>query len=238
MTIDFSCQDRTPEFSSDKRERISKANIMIVGVGALGTVASELLVRSGALNITLIDDDNISESNLPRQMLFFEKDVGRKKVEVAQERLKQINEEASIGTTFSRLDENNCDELLKGADIILDCTDNITTRMIIDDHCRQNNMTWVHASAQRAIGEVMLITPNSARYSDYMKGKKENKNCSDQGILGVTSMSVANLQVTMALKALSGDEGMAGYVYRINIWDGSINKYSIKKPDKKALSRN
>ena len=110
--------------------QIQKAKVAIIGLGALGTVASELLIRSGIKKITLVDRDIIESSNLQRQTLFETSDVNKPKAIQAEKRLKAINPETIIQSHFIHLDHENINEIK--ADIMLDCTDNIETRFLLN----------------------------------------------------------------------------------------------------------
>ena len=121
--IDFSCQDKTTQLPRAKRVKMASERIVIVGVGALGTRVAELLVRAGARQLILIDDDTVEASNLPRQTLFTESDVGKKKAVVAAERLRAIDGKASVTVEAVRLDAKNAERLLRGAAIVMDCVD-------------------------------------------------------------------------------------------------------------------
>ena len=222
--IDFSCQDKTPELCAEARSIIASANIVLVGVGALGTTAASVLVRSGAENITLIDDDIIAADNLPRQTLFDEADVGKKKVVVAKEKLLATNGKASIKIIEERLSENN--NFLENASIVLDCTDNIASRLIIDQQCE--SIPWVHAAAVGKVGEVMGVLPNQKRYADIIKGKKSNDDCASSGIMTIASVLTATVQATVALKILLGrSKEISNKLYRIDAWNTKVETFTL-----------
>lgn len=226
MSIDFSCQDKTPELCAEARAVIAGAKIIIVGVGALGTTAAQLLVRSGAEHLVLVDDDVISADNLPRQMLFDEADVSRKKVVVAREKLLAINGVARVGVLERRMTRDNAEESLQGGAIVLDCTDNIETRIVIDESCE--GTPWVHAAATGRIGEVMAVLPGGKRYADVVKGKRSDDDCSTAGIMTIAAVLTATVQVSVALKILLGrQKEVAGKLFRIDAWNSRIEEFGL-----------
>ncbi len=231
MSINFSCQDKTPELCAESRKILAETNITIIGVGALGSGTSEALIRAGAEKITLIDYDKIEEKNLPRQILYNEEDVGKKKVIIAKEKLNKINNNAKITIKEEKLTKENANELLTGSEIIIDCTDNLETRMIIDEWCQKNKKPWVHAAAIRVFGEAMVIIPGKTiSYKELMKGKKETPGCGEEGIIITAAMMTSALQSSLAIRTITGTiKGDEGKLFRINAWKGTINAYKIKK---------
>lgn len=225
--IDFSCQDKTDELCATAREHLQQSTIIVVGLGALGTSATNALVRSGCEQLILIDDDTIEATNLPRQSLYTETDIGKKKVDVAKERLQAINNKITITIINQRLTKKNVDILYK-ATIILDCTDNLTTRRIIDDYCYQEKKPWVHAAVIKATGEVMTILPGNKRYNDVIKNKNVEQDCNEQGILSTAAITTGTFQATIALRVLTGQtKDLKNKLYRMNAWQGTIDTYEL-----------
>src|SRR3989344_4934178 len=118
----------------NKQEKLMKSKTAIIGLGALGTNTANLLARAGVENLVLVDGDRIEESNLQRQTLFTEKDVGRLKAEAAKEKLNEINSKVKVKINKVFLSENNV-SLLDDADLIIDCTDNMEARFVLNKYC-------------------------------------------------------------------------------------------------------
>src|SRR3990167_3691064 len=118
------------KIGSDGQEKIKKANVTILGLGAIGSKSAELLARAGVGSLILIDRDIVEESNLQRQTLFAEKDLRKSKASAAEKRIKEINSEIKIETHIVHLNPQNI-RLLQSADLVLDCTDNLQTRFLI-----------------------------------------------------------------------------------------------------------
>jgi molybdopterin/thiamine biosynthesis adenylyltransferase len=120
-----------PNFDLDKQEILLNAKILIVGVGGLGCAAAQYLVAAGVGEITLIDDDDVEKTNLQRQVLHGEADVGVNKCVSAKASLEQLNSDSKINVIQKRLELDDYLNLMKSLDLVLDCTDNLTSRNIL-----------------------------------------------------------------------------------------------------------
>ena len=117
------------------QKKISNSSILVVGCGGLGTSVSQYLAMSGIGKITLIDDDSVSLSNLNRQTLFMESDIGKKKSLILSERLRKINPTAKIEPLDLRIEDKNIIKIFKNFKMIIDCSDNFKTRYLINKVC-------------------------------------------------------------------------------------------------------
>ena len=192
------------------QEKIFNTKVLIVGCGGLGTSAAQYLSMTGVGKIGLVDDDIIALSNLNRQTLFTEEEIGEKKVVVLSEKIKQINSKASIKGFDVRLNINNINKIATRYDYILDCTDNFETRFIINKFCHIYKKILITAALQ-----------NFDLQSTILKSwhKKENpcyecffpdtqsyhqESCDEMGILapvaGLGGVFQANLLINNVLK--------------------------------------
>ena len=130
------------------QKKILKSSICIVGCGGLGSSAAQYLSMAGVGNIMLIDNDLINLSNLNRQTLFFEKDIGKYKVDTLKKNLQEINPEAKIKISKRKISKKNIDNYLSAYKIILDCTDNFQSRYIINEYCFKKKKILVSAALQ------------------------------------------------------------------------------------------
>ena len=172
--------------------------IAIVGVGTLGSIAAQLLSRTEVGNLKLIDHDIVQQSNLVRQQLYGKKDIGKLKCFAAREKLN-----GTISALPVHLTEENVH--LVNADLVLDCTDNLETRFLINEYCNKMRIPWVHAAASGSVGVVLPITGNycfKCIYGDVKTGLT----CENDNILPQTAWATASLQVTEALKILMGKQ--------------------------------
>ncbi len=185
-----------------KQKLIEEAKISVIGLGALGSVVSELLVRAGVKNLILVDRDVIELNNLQRQSLYTEKDVGDLKAVTAERKLKEINSEVNIKAYAVDLDYENID-LIK-SDLILDCTDNFETRFLINEYSVKKKISWIYASVIGSKGMTYNIIPGKACFRCLFKEPNENLgSCETAGILNTIVHVIAGIQVTEAIKVIT-----------------------------------
>lgn len=224
----YSRQTILSEIGEDGQQKIENATVAIVGIGALGTVAAELLARTGIGNLTLIDRDIIEESNLQRQLLFTEKDVGRSKAVVAGEKIKEVNSSCKITIKAIHLSPKNI-QCLETADIILDCTDNQQTRFLINDYCKKKNKQWIYAAAIKTEGYVMPMFPDHACLRCFTK-EAELETCATAGVLGTTTTAIAALQATLAIKMIL-NKPVEQKLFHIDMWNNNFKLLTIKQSE-------
>lgn len=213
-----------------KKEQLSLKNkkVVIVGCGGLGSAAAELLLRSGVEDLTLIDGDKVELTNLARQLLYEEKDLGKYKVRTAKEKLLKINSRAKIKEKNVFLNNKNL-SLLK-SDLVLDCTDNLETRFWINEYCYKNNLPWIYASAIRWEGYVMLIQPGSPCLSCFLR-RGNVETCNQQGIVSTLPAAIASLQSTLAIRYLL-KEKVASELFYLNLKNLELKRLKVKKNSK------
>jgi molybdopterin-synthase adenylyltransferase len=211
------------------QEKLQQSTVAIVGVGALGTNAAELLVRAG-VNVLLIDNDKIEKSNLQRQTLFEESDVGKSKVETAKEKLIKINSSVNVEIKEIRLNEENTN-IINNVNLVLDCTDNMETRFLINKYCL-NKIPWIYSAAIETRGMVMPILPNGPCLNCVMKESKL-ETCNTVGVLNTIITSIASLQVTLAFKILIDE--IEPFLYHQDLWTGEFRKIKVKKSCKNCV---
>ena len=224
----YSRQTLLKEIGPEGQAILHNKKVAIIGIGALGTVAAELLARAGVGNLILIDRDIVEKSNLQRQTLFDEKDIGINKVIAAEERIKEINSETKIEIHAIHLSSQNI-QILKEADLILDCTDNLQTRFLINDYCKKEKKIWIYAAAVKTSGYVMPIFSEGACLQCFLT-ESSQETCDTVGVLNTITVSIASLQATLALKLLLGKE-IESTLYYYDIWNQSFKKLNTKKKD-------
>ncbi len=147
------------DIGENGQEKLLSSSILIVGVGGLGNLILSQLVSFGVGNIGIIDNDVIHESNLPRQILYKEKDLNKSKVEVAYQRNKEKNADVLINTYNCRLTKDNAASIFQGYDIIVDATDNFETKFLINDICVELHKPFVHGGVSEYQGQVFTYLP-------------------------------------------------------------------------------
>ncbi len=208
------------------QQKISKAVVAIVGVGALGSVAAELLARSGVNKLILIDRDVVEESNLSRQLLYSQKDIKKVKVLAAKERLTTINPDLKIETYPLSLSFENV-SMIKHANIVLDCTDNLQTRFLINDFCKKNKIFWIYAAAIKTKGYVMPISPQGPCLQCFLN-ETRGETCDQVGVLNTTTATIASLQVNLSIKFILGEKLPAELLY-LDLHSATLKKITVKK---------
>ena len=163
-------QIRLPYIDHAGQEKLGHAHVAIVGQGALGTAASSYLARAGVGHILIIDNDIVELSNLQRQTLFEEGDIGRSKADAACEHLRKINSDISVTSSRERLTEDNASALLGGADIVIDASDNFEARKIINDCCVPRGIPWIYGGVVQSQGMTMNIVPGGPCFACLMPG--------------------------------------------------------------------
>ena len=195
-----------PQVGIDGVQRLSSSSVICVGAGGLGSPALLYLAAAGIGNITIIDDDKVELSNLQRQIIHQESDIGKLKVESAKEHLLRLNSAIDVTIYPFRLDESNALEILSGHDVVIDGTDNIETRYLIDDSCKSLDIPWIYASVYRFEGHLSVFNHHSGpTYRDVFPTAPPPElipSCAEAGVLGVLPGVMGSLQATEAIKII------------------------------------
>ncbi|XOV66183.1 MAG: molybdopterin-synthase adenylyltransferase MoeB [Fluviicola sp.] len=188
------------------QKRLKTAKVLVVGAGGLGAPVLQYLVAAGVGTIGIIDFDVVDESNLQRQVLFTVQDIGKSKVLVAVDRLKQLNPRVTLIPYNLALDVENAKDILKGFDIIVDGTDNFSTRYLVNDTCVLLNKPFVHGSIFKFQGQVSVFNyqngPSYRCLYPIPPSAKEAPNCSEVGVLGVLPGVVGTRMANECLKMI------------------------------------
>jgi len=146
-------------FGKEGQDKLKNANVVIAGVGGLGSSVSTYLTVAGIGHITIIDPQVVEMSNLNRQILHWEKDIGIKKIQSATEKLKFLNSDIDIIGIETKIDEDNVLEILQDADAIVDCLDNLRTRYLLNDAALELKIPFIHGACSDFEGRVTTIIP-------------------------------------------------------------------------------
>lgn len=217
----------------EKEQRnLEKSAVCVVGLGGTGGIAAELLARAG-VNLILIDKDKVSEDNLHRQILFAERDVGAFKAEIAEKVLKKINSEIRIEHFCIELGKNNAEKIFQ-CNVVLDCTDNMRTRYLINEICF-GKIPWIHTAAIGYEGVVAVFSKNGKPCFKclYQKMPKpcDLETCETFGVLGGVPNLIGCVAATEAIKILLG-KAEFGFMQRYDAQKGVMEKLKIQKNKK------
>ena len=197
-----------PQVGARGQTRLKHAHVLIVGCGGLGAPVSLYLAAAGIGHITVVDGDCVELSNLQRQVAFVEADIGSNKAHCTRQRLVDLNSDINAHAVEQHLDADNARELISGADIVLDCSDNFDTRCIVNQTCRALRKPWVYASVHQFSGQCAVFTPQGPCFRCLFEHKPDNAmSCSTAGVLGVLPGLLGTLQANEALKYLLELEG-------------------------------
>ncbi len=218
------------KIGGERQMLIAKSSAAIVGCGGLGSTAAELLARGGIGKLILIDRDVIEESNLQRQALFNEKDVGKSKAKVAEAAIGEINSSVKVVGNMEELNSSNLK--LLDSDIVLDCTDNIATRLLINEYCRKHGIPWIYTAVVGTTGMLLNIIPRRKYcFRCVMKKAGVGDTCETRGILNTTPRALVAMQVTEALKILTKQQCETSLVH-FDLWNLKLEKLKVKpNPD-------
>lgn len=228
------------------QRRLKRGHAAVVGVGATGATTAGLLTRAGLGRLTLIDRDFVEPSNLQRQILFDEDDAleALPKAEAARRHLVRVNRGVRFDTHIADLTPINAAELIGDADIVLDCTDNFETRYLLNEVCVRDGRPWIYAAAVRAYAATMNILPRAPDRGDtafeptaclaciFPSSPIGNlETCDTAGILSTAVNLAASIQVTEALKLLTGQpERMRRTLLAHDLWTGERSEIAAGRP--------
>jgi len=146
-------------WGEEGQKKLQSAKVIVVGAGGLGSPASIYLAVAGVGELRIIDSDVVELSNLNRQILHWDKDIGRLKALSAEEKLRNLNGDIKVEGIAERLDEDNGEELLRGADVVLDCLDNFPTRFLLNRLCHRLGIPFIHSVIFGLEGRITTIVP-------------------------------------------------------------------------------
>jgi adenylyltransferase/sulfurtransferase len=242
------------EVGMDGQRALRAARVMVVGLGGLGCPVVQYLAAAGVGNFVLVDADRVSLSNLHRQILYNQKDVGRFKVEAAQEWIQKQNAQIKLSVHTEMLSAKNATAFLALADIVVDCTDNFAARYLINDACALANKPWVYGSIAKFEGQVAVFNAlmkgaegesqdmmasvasedsfiRSLNYRDVFSkppGEGEIQNCAEAGVLGALAGIIGSFQAMEVLKWILGLQGLlVNQMLTYNAIDQSIVKFQL-----------
>ncbi len=225
----YSRQELFAGIGPQGQQRIRQSRVLVVGCGALGSALAETMVRAGVGSLTVVDRDYVEESNLQRQSLFDQEDAARglPKAAAAEARLRRINSEVAIRGVVADLGAENVDDLVKGASLVLDGTDNFETRFLVNDVCVREGVPWVYGACVGSYGLALLVRPRISPclrcILEEMPVPGSGPTCDTVGVVAPIVQVVAGIQGAEALKLLAGRlEFLLPGVVTVDLWRGSF----------------
>ena len=215
-----------PDFGEEGQRKLKSARILIVGVGGLGCASATYLTAAGVGHVTLADFDIVELSDLNRQILYWEEDIGEKKVMAAQRKLSKLNPAVEITPIFTKITEENVFSIIDGSQVVVDGLDNMATRLVINSACVKQKIPYIYGGVSRLRGMTTTIIPGKTPclaciYPEGVRGL---------GVLGITPALIANLQALEAIKLIIGHSpSLAGRLLLFNGDDMKFRIYDIKR---------
>lgn len=229
----YARQETLPQIGRAGQERLATCMVTIIGCGGLGTVSAGLLTRAGVGRLRLVDNDRVDLSNLQRQVLYYESDLGRPKAVAAAERLRAIDGDITIEPVVARLRRSNAVKLLRGSDLVLDGTDNDATRYLLNEVCLRLGIPWVFAAVDECYGLTMAIVPDRPPCFRCVFGdplRPHRGVGTTKGILAPIAHIVASLQASQALRLLVKDDNCTQGLVYVDAWEGRLERVEVKAP--------
>ena len=239
MNSRYSRQVILENIGEDGQAKLLKSSVAIVGCGALGTIAANNLARAGVGKLIIIDRDFVELNNLQRQMLFDENDVGAPKAVAAAEKINAINSEIEVNPVIKDLNYTNVEELIGNVDLVIDGTDNIQTRMLVNDVCVKNDIPWIYTGAIGTSGMSMNILPGKACIRCLYPGVPKAGSlptCDTMGVLNTITVIMGSIETTEAIKILLGfyddEKSSNSNLIVYDTWNHSFDSIKVKKNEK------
>lgn len=213
---------------------LQNAKVLVVGVGGLGNPVSLYLAAAGVGTLYLADGDSIELSNLPRQVLFNEDDINQNKADSAAEKLRAQNPDITVEAIDEMLTNELCDYYIPQVDLVLDCSDNVSTRYLMNQVCLQHKVPLIIGAATGFDGQQMFFNPTDEQSACYQclfpkNEKAPTNNCQTIGILSPVLAIIGGMQALQAIKYLTSNKIQ---INQLNLFDGIASQwqqFSMKK---------
>ncbi len=221
-------------FGKDGQKKLSNSSILLIGVGGLGSAASLYLTVSGIRELTLVDFDSVDESNLSRQILFQKEDIGMNKAIVAKRKLEAFNQDILINAIEKRLDEDELREFINDSNLVIDATDNLESRLMINQITYEQRKPLCIGAAIRYEGHLITILNKDKNESClnclYTLGDESLLDCDGIGVLSPVVGIMGSMMAMEAIKTISGlnkaqKSTMSVFDFKNNIY----NKINLEK---------
>lgn len=218
----YSRQMILPEIGRDGQKKLMDSSVVIIGCGALGNVVANNLTRAGIGKLVVVDRDIVDTVNLHRQSLFTESDIGVPKAYAIAKKLKEINSDICIEYITDDVHSDNIEKIVSDVDVVIDGTDNMDTRFVINDVCVKNDIPWVYGGAVGTYGMCMAIIPNNTPcfrcVFPHLPPAGSLPTCENAGILNTIPVVIGAMETTESIKILIRKEDIAHHLIVYDIW--------------------
>lgn len=220
-----------PEIGEEGQRKLKESSVLLIGVGGLGSPIALYLAGAGVGTIGLVDNDTVSSTNLQRQILYTEAELGMNKASCAGKRLKQLNSEIRVNTYPCRFTSENSRELVSQYDIVIDGSDNYTTRYLINDTCMELNTPYIYGAICGFEGQVSVFNYKGGKnYRDLYPDEAGMNNLPPafKGVMGVTPAVVGSVEANEVIKLICGfGDILSGKLWTIDLRSLETNVFSF-----------
>ena len=230
----YSRQILLPEFGMEGQERLKNARVLIIGAGGLGSPAALYLAAMGVGTIGIIDDDKVALTNLHRQILYRESDIGESKATLAQKRLTEVNPHSTILAFDKRLTKENAIDILNGFDLVLDGTDNFATRYLVNDACLVLGIPLISASILRFEGQLTILCADNGPCYRCLFPEPPNAadapSCAEAGVIGALAGVMGTMMAMEAVKIIARiGEPLAGRLLLYDALGANVRTFHVNR---------
>ncbi|MDO4242291.1 MAG: ThiF family adenylyltransferase [Actinomyces sp.] len=223
-----------PEVGELGQRRINAARVVLVGAGGLGSPVALYLAASGVGTLGIVDPDTVALSNLQRQVIHTVRSVGRMKVDSAREAITALNPGVQVRTRAVELDADNAVRILEGWDLVVDATDSVQARYVLNDATARLGVPLVHGAVQGTVGQVTVFDarrgPCYRCLQPESPGRGGEVEDEPVGVLGVAPGVIGVLQATEALKLIvGGGRPLIGQLLVIEAWQGRFRRIELRR---------
>jgi molybdopterin/thiamine biosynthesis adenylyltransferase len=225
------------EIGDEGQRRIWSKRVLVVGMGAVGSVSAEILVRAGVQGLGIVDRDYMDESDLQRQSLCDEADwwAGLPKAIAVARNLSQINGDVGVESHVEDVHAGNVRRLFEGIDLVLDGTDNFETRYLLNDASVETGVPWIYAACVGSYGMSFVIHPGRMPclrcFMEAEPTPGTSPTCDTAGVISPVVHAVASFQVTEAFKLFSGrEDALRGSILSLDVWHGRVDRFTPSRP--------
>jgi adenylyltransferase/sulfurtransferase len=230
----YSRQVRFAPIGEAGQQKLASARVLIIGLGALGTVTADQIVRAGVGFVRLVDRDFVELSNLQRQSLFDEEDIQHNlpKAVAAEAKLRRVNSSVQIESKVDDVNPSNVEDYISDIDLVLDALDNFETRFVVNDACAKHRKSWIYTAAVGSYGLVMPVIPGTTPCLRCLLGNLpapgSSPSCETAGVVAPITHIIASIQVAEALKLLTGNlDPAAVRLTAYDVWSHRFQRIDV-----------
>lgn len=227
----YSRQIISPYIGIDGQEKLSQIRVLQIGAGGLGSPFAYYLVAAGIGELTIIDNDKVSISNLQRQILYNETQIDLEKVQVAKKVLSNLNSEVKIFVHKEYADEKTIKNYIKNKDFIVDCSDNLTTKFLVNKIAIEANLKCVIAGIKDFFGQIITINPKKSACYQCVFNEPDIllQESSPLPVIGVTPGILGTLEALEVIKTSLGHPNLENKLLMVNLIDLTFDKIEVVK---------